>query len=199
MKKLALILGVIILGIVLLAHHQAANHAAVPAKTKTSQTASTKNSQKTTGSKSSSKSKTGSSSSVKVNDGACMSVLSTATAQKVLGASVTAQRDNGVMSQTVDITTTNCAYTAGADVASAVLHAARTSVGASTNDLTFGSERPHDAVSVKGYGSAAFWQPSTGELNILKDNNWYVIHCVLHSRASVSGAEAIAAAAHLQS
>jgi hypothetical protein len=40
---------------------------------------------------------------------------------------------------------------------------------------SFTAARPAGAVSLKGYGDQAFWDPALGQLNILKGQYWAII------------------------
>jgi hypothetical protein len=126
--------------------------------------------------------------------GSCASVFTLAQAQTVLGKSATAESSNGVTSQNSDTTVITCEYSAQSLNATIVEHGANTSVGASSNDVLFGSGRPSGVTSEKGYGDAAFWQPSEATLNILSKNNWFTVS---GASGTLSSAEQIALAAGL--
>jgi hypothetical protein len=46
---------------------------------------------------------------------------------------------------------------------------------ATGNSNQFGLVKPTDAQDVSGYGDVAFWDPTHGQLNILKSNSWYIL------------------------
>lgn len=77
---------------------------------------------------------------------------------------------------TASTSVSSCAYTNG--TATRIQVTVRTpndSLGVSKNATVFGSGRPAKAVSVDGFGQAAFWDPDTHRLNILQSNIWYII------------------------
>lgn len=55
-----------------------------------------------------------------------------------------------------------------------LVRGAKNSDGAESNDDQFKS-LPVGAQSVDKYGDVAYWDPAFGQLNILKNNNWYII------------------------
>ncbi len=82
-----------------------------------------------------------------------------------------------------DIVVSSCTYTT-AYVAgqpdsiksvNLLARSAKSSAGADTNASVFGAQRPGDAETVEGLGDDAFWSPSTGQLNVYKNSNWYII------------------------
>lgn len=105
-----------------------------------------------------------------------------ATADALLGAgsqkgSMNADASSG------DVSVTTCTYTSKADTleevrnmkaASVLLRVPLTETGAQSNETPFES-RPEGAQDVSGYGDKAYWDPSMGQLNVLKDNTWLVI------------------------
>lgn len=106
--------------------------------------------------------------------GPCDSVLTVSQAKSVLGGSPTAKNGNGTTGQSADITTVTCSYSVEPDIATIIEHKSNTPTGQHENDDRFGSSRPSGVTNVSGYGQAAYWETSTG-LNILQDNNWYVV------------------------
>lgn len=82
-----------------------------------------------------------------------------------------------------DINVSNCAYStkfvigqpASLRSASLLVRSAKTQDGADSNENVFTDQRPAGVETVSGYGNDAFWNPSIGQLNILKNNNWYII------------------------
>jgi hypothetical protein len=59
---------------------------------------------------------------------------------------------------------------------SLVIRVAQSSAGAQTNEDAFArTSMPKAGKVVDGYGEKAFWNPTVGQLNILKDGNWYVL------------------------
>lgn len=60
--------------------------------------------------------------------------------------------------------------------ASILVRGAKTKTGAESNQFVFDSPNlPANVVNVPGYGNAAFWNPEFGQLNIHKNNNWYIL------------------------
>jgi hypothetical protein len=110
---------------------------------------------------------------------AACKLLTVAIARQVIGAGaapITGKDD----SATADIATTTCTYTNGVlgsrnVTVSLITNVALTSLGASENALVFGSDKPSGTADVQGIGQAAYWDPSVGQLNVLSENNWYII------------------------
>lgn len=82
-----------------------------------------------------------------------------------------------------DVNVSNCAYStkfivgqpASLRSASLLARSAKTQDGVDSNKNAFTNQRPAGAETVAGYGNDAFWNPSMGQLNILKNNNWYIV------------------------
>lgn len=55
-----------------------------------------------------------------------------------------------------------------------ILKSPSTKDGVSANQNAF-LNPPKNTQPVTGYGSATYWDPATGQLNVLSKNNWYVI------------------------
>jgi hypothetical protein len=124
--------------------------------------------------------------------GPCSSILTADQVKSVLGGSPSASANNGVTSQNIDITITTCAYSVGSNTAAVTEHKSNTPTGQHENDDQFGSSRPSGVTSVSGYGQNAYWQTSTG-LNVLENNNWYVVNL----SGNESSSEQLAKAAQL--
>lgn len=58
---------------------------------------------------------------------------------------------------------------------SLLARSALTKQGADSNSAIFGENTPIGSKKIGGYGDAAFWSPATGQLNILKNQNWYIL------------------------
>ena len=59
---------------------------------------------------------------------------------------------------------------------SLLMRVAKSKVGATANESVFSSASlPTGAQNVSGYGDHAFWNPAYGQLNILKNGNWYIL------------------------
>jgi hypothetical protein len=97
-----------------------------------------------------------------------------------------------------DINVSNCAYStkfvigqpASLRSASLLARSAKTNDGVDSNKNVFIDQRPAGAETISGYGNDAFWNPSTGQLNILKNNNWYIVQAGGTSPASRTVADA---------
>jgi hypothetical protein len=103
----------------------------------------------------------------------CAKLFPAGDARKVLDAQ--AKPVVSTSRSSTDIATTTCSYTDGTAIADVTAHLYKTHVGAATNDVEFGSGRPKTAITVSGYGDAAFWLKNTHTLHVLKTNNWYEI------------------------
>jgi hypothetical protein len=59
---------------------------------------------------------------------------------------------------------------------SLLMRVAKSVTGAQGNESVFqAGSLPSGAQEVTGYGDAAFWNPSFGQLNILEGGNWYIL------------------------
>lgn len=60
--------------------------------------------------------------------------------------------------------------------ASLLVRSARSDKGKQANEDVFkGQNKPAGVENVTEYGESAFWNPEFGQLNILKNKNWYVL------------------------
>jgi hypothetical protein len=59
--------------------------------------------------------------------------------------------------------------------ASLLVRAPKTAAGITSNQNQFGPLKPADSQQVSGYGDNAYWDPQLGQLNILKNNTWYIL------------------------
>jgi hypothetical protein len=123
-------------------------------------------------------------------------VLTASQAKSVLGGTPNANRSNGVTKQTADTTTITCTYTNGSNTATIVAYKSNTPTGRHENDDQFGSSRPSGVTTVSGYGQVAYWQASTG-LNILKENDWFVVSLKNNGSLSENNSMQLAKAAQL--
>jgi hypothetical protein len=107
-------------------------------------------------------------------------------AKKALGPTAqTSDNLNAPGAKSDDIEVSQCVYETPAKSiaeirtqkqASLLVRGAKTDVGAKSNvDVFKGDLKPADTQNVDGYGEAAFWTPQFGQLNILKNNNWYIL------------------------
>lgn len=111
------------------------------------------------------------------------SVLTEQVASEFLGEKVVNGDSQTPDASTDDIVVSNCAYSTkyvvgkpdSLKTASLLARSAKTIIGADSNRSAFEAQRPAGAQSVEGYGEAAYWNPYTTQLNILKNDNWYII------------------------
>lgn len=107
-------------------------------------------------------------------------VLSQDTAEAILGGA-SKRADTAAASATSDdIAVTTCSYSRvvsdGAATTSVTLLArvAKSANGSVSNRSQF-DVYPADAQSVDGVGQAAYWKAQYGQLNILQNDNWYIL------------------------
>ena len=80
-----------------------------------------------------------------------------------------------------DVVESNCVYyvtsttTSAFRTVSVLSRTAKTKDGAEKNRNQFRDLKPPGVVDVADLGDAAFWNPETGEMNVLKGDNWYKI------------------------
>jgi hypothetical protein len=70
-----------------------------------------------------------------------------------------------------------CTYTDGS-TSPKTLQVSTVLVRSSTDNSSiqgFTSAKPADAVAISGFGDQAYWNPTLGQLNILKGKNWVII------------------------
>lgn len=124
--------------------------------------------------------------------------LNMSVAQSVLGSDAVPDSSRSVNgTQTADIAVSTCVFVNASEVATLVLHTALTSLGASENAVAFGSDRPSGVTGVSGYGQVAYWDPATGELNILDNNNWLALSRS-HGSIAADSSAVIALAQHMK-
>jgi hypothetical protein len=126
------------------------------------------------------------------------SLLTAAVASQVLGPDAKPVAAGNTDKKTTDMEVSTCLY-AGSAVASSPVdqirleaHTALSALGKSENDVKFGSDKPSGVTDVTGYGQAAYWTQSTGELNILSHNNWFVLSRAPGSSSHLQDVEAVA-------
>lgn len=115
-------------------------------------------------------------------------VLTDSVATQVLGAGATKGDTSAGNASSADVTVSNCAYTLksttggsalaqvqGTHAAGLLVRAAKSQTGADSNKAQFGSAKPSGVEDVSGYGDKAYWNPQFGQLNILKNGNWYIL------------------------
>lgn len=103
-------------------------------------------------------------------------VLTLADAQKVLPDAAKSQTNTPDTSSDA-VKVSQCLYynADSSQVVSVLVRSPKNGDGASSNQAAFGSQKPADAQAVSGYGDAAFWSPTYGQLNVLKHNTWYIL------------------------
>jgi cytoskeletal protein RodZ len=130
----------------------------------------------------------GSSNSSTAQNAAC-TALTPSAAKNLLGtdAASATPADLGV-SQASNTEVTSCAYAADGNSIQLTIRTAKGSLGASQNATAFGSERPAGVTDVQGYGQSAYWDPGTMHLNVLSQNNWYIMSTSQNTQASAEAA-----------
>lgn len=99
-------------------------------------------------------------------------------AKEILGADASTGT-NTPPASTDDLAVSNCTYSNNATKVSDIrsisilVRSPRTQAGVDSNKQAFGAGTPVGAQAVSGYGSEAYF--ASGQLNILKDNNWIII------------------------
>lgn len=76
---------------------------------------------------------------------------------------------------TDDLNVSTCTFTNPANAGATLLaRSAKTKTGADSNAKQFAT-LPEGATAVTGYGDKAYYEPTYGQLNILKNSNWYIL------------------------
>jgi hypothetical protein len=60
-------------------------------------------------------------------------------------------------------------------ISNILVRSPKTQKGADENKDQFTSNKPPDVQDVEGYGDSAYWNPSFGQLNVLKGDTWYIL------------------------
>lgn len=104
-------------------------------------------------------------------------------AKKLLG--VTAKGGaSGTEASSNDLGTSTCSYAADAGnntpvtsnlSASLLVRYPKTNDGANSNVNQFSLRKPSGVDDIDGYGDAAYWDPQYGQINILKNQTWYIV------------------------
>lgn len=93
-------------------------------------------------------------------------------------------KGRGADTSSGDLAVTSCTYTqdsggnapvTASKTAALLVRAPRTDIGASSNRGQFAKLKPADAPAVSGYGDSAYWDAEHGQLDILKNNTWYIL------------------------
>jgi hypothetical protein len=91
---------------------------------------------------------------------------------------------NPVFSSTAEFDVSTCVYNQGQAVnaasasrnsATLLMQFPKTDTAVASNQKEFGLFKPGSVQDVAGYGDAAFWDVEHGQLNILKNNTWYIV------------------------
>lgn len=122
--------------------------------------------------------------------GPACQLLTQAIAQQVLGPDTTTSppADTSAL-RTSDTSVSACAYTSKTGSMQLVVRTPDGSLGVSKNATLFGSAKPQNTTAVQGYGQSAYWDNDKHQLDILGNNNWYVI---TRSTGTQADAEAVA-------
>ena|SRR5579864_882362 len=111
------------------------------------------------------------------------SIFTLADAKKLLGDSAKGGQTNSSTSSD-DLAASTCTYiqdagtnapVSGGKLATLLVRTPKTDQGESSNQNQFGPLKPTDVQDVSGYGNKAYWDPQYGQLNILKNANWYIL------------------------
>lgn len=110
-------------------------------------------------------------------------IFTLADAKKLLGDTAKGG-ENGAPISSADLAVSTCTYTqdAGNNVpvstspsATLLVQLPQTPRGITSNRNQFGPLRPDSVQPVNGYGDSAYWDPQYGQLDILKNNAWYIL------------------------
>jgi hypothetical protein len=110
-------------------------------------------------------------------------IFSLADAKMLLGDSAKGG-DNGQEPSSGDLAVSTCTYTQNtgsnaptstAKSATLVRREPKTPQGITSNHNEFGPLKPAQVEDVAGYGDSAYWDSPHGQLNILKNDVWYII------------------------
>ncbi len=110
------------------------------------------------------------------------SIFTLANAKQVLGDSAKGGQSTG-NSSSGDLDVSTCTYTqpaaslpvSASKAASLLVRVPKSGAGTTSNQNQFGPLKPSDSQPVTGYGDNAYWSPQYGQLNILKNNTWYIL------------------------
>jgi hypothetical protein len=111
-------------------------------------------------------------------------IFTLADAKQLLGDSAKGGENQAdTSSQDVDVTTCNYlqdlsssnAPVSSSKTASLEVKLPKTANGIKSNQGQFGPIKPGGVQDVSGYGDKAYWDPEHGQLDILKNNTWYIL------------------------
>jgi hypothetical protein len=126
-------------------------------------------------------------------------IFTLADAKQILGDNAKGGDNSTTNSSSEDLAVSTCNYvqSAGSDTpvsarksASLLVRAPKSGAGVTSNQNQFGHLKPADAQPLSGYGDNAYWDPQYGQLNILKNNTWYILSNGAAAPASRSLAQA---------
>lgn len=110
-------------------------------------------------------------------------IFSLAAAKQLLGGTAKGGQ-NPAIESSADLDVSTCTYTqdAGSNVpvanrqsATLLVRSSKTEKGAVSNRNQFSLVKPADVQDVGGYGEAAYWDTLQAQLDILKNNTWYIL------------------------
>jgi hypothetical protein len=111
-------------------------------------------------------------------------IFSLADAKQLLGANAKGGTNPIYNSMQNDLAVSSCTYTqdsgsnapiASSKSATLLVRSPKTDKGAISNSNQFSVVKPADVQDVSGYGDTAYWDNAHAQLDILKNNNWYVL------------------------
>lgn len=110
-------------------------------------------------------------------------IFTLADAKQVLGDSAKGG-ETGTSTSSDALAVSTCSYTqqigsntpvSSSKSASLLVRAPKNSAGVTSNQNQFSVLKPAGTQSVSGYGDNAYWDGQFGQLNILKNNTWYIV------------------------
>jgi hypothetical protein len=110
------------------------------------------------------------------NEHKACDALTVAIAKQVVGPDATTGTAPPSAS-TSSVSVTNCSYYSpkSTKAVSILARSALDQNGATSNEAQFGDSLPSGATKVKGIGDDAYWNPASGQFNVLKHDNWYIL------------------------
>jgi hypothetical protein len=116
------------------------------------------------------------------SDTTACAILTPVVARQILPPPVIQMTNDTSDSRTSTVNVTSCEYRSTATSASnktvrLTIHAALSTLGALENDVQFGSGKPANVETIPGYGQSAFWNSTSSQLSILKNDTVYIVSC----------------------
>jgi hypothetical protein len=99
-------------------------------------------------------------------------ILTASIAKQVIGDD--AVNNTRVSSQASQDNFSTCNYITATKTVSLLIHGS-TAGSTDLNQAEFNGDKPASALTVYGYGNAAFWDPRFHEFNILQNDTWYIL------------------------